>query len=111
MPFCSASGDERVGWDQPARGMLPAGERLESEDLAVDLGLRLIVQDELVVRDRRAQIVLQRVALAQAPVHVGVEEADHVAAVGLGAVERGIGVGEQRHRCRRRRADRPPRRC
>ena len=33
--------------------MLPADEGLEAEDLAVNRGLRLVVQEELVVVDRR----------------------------------------------------------
>ena len=53
-----------VGGTKPWCGWLPAEQRLEAEDLAVDLGLRLIVQEELAVGDGRTQIVLQRVALA-----------------------------------------------
>ena len=83
--------------------MLPARQRLEAEHLAVDLGLRLVVEEQLVARDRRAQIDLQREALAQAAIDVGVEEAHRLAAVDLGAVERRIGVGQQRRSCRRRR--------
>ncbi len=41
--------------------------------------------------------MLQREAVAQAAVHFGIEEAHRLAPVLLGAVERGIGVGEQRH--------------
>ena len=107
MPFCSASEMNSLGGDEPVLRMLPARQRLEAEHLAVDRRLRLVVQEQLVARDRRAQIELQRVALAQAAVHLGVEEAHHLAAVGLGAVERGVGIGEQRRRCRCRRADRP----
>ena len=59
----------------PCFGCCQRDQRLEAEDLAVDLGLRLIVQAQLVAGDGRAQIVLQRVALAQAPVHLGIEEA------------------------------------
>ena len=76
--------------------MLPADQGLEAEDLAVDLGLRLVMQRKFAARDRRAEIVLQRVAFAQMPVHLRLEEPDDVPAVGLGAIERRIGIGEQR---------------
>ena len=102
MPFCSASGMNAPGEHEAVLRMLPADQRLEAEDLAVDLRLRLVVEDELAARDRRAQIVLQRVALPELPVHLGLEEADHVPPVGLGAIERGVGIGEQRDRRRRR---------
>jgi hypothetical protein len=45
--------------------------------------------------DGRAEIVLQRVALAQALVHFGVEE-PHLAPVRLGPIERRIGIRKQR---------------
>ena len=76
--------------------MLPADEGFEAEDISVDRGLRLIVQAQLVVGDGRAQIVLERVALSEAAIHLGVEEAHHMPPVGLGPIERGIGIGQQR---------------
>ena len=81
---------------QPADRMLPAGQGLEAEHFAVDLCLRLVVQEQLVAADRRTQIDLQREAIAQAAVDVGIEETHGLAAALLGAVERGIGVGQQR---------------
>ncbi len=75
---------------------MPAEQGFETEHLAIDLGLRLVMQRQFVMGDRRAQIMLQRVAFSQMPVHLGVEEPHHMAAVGLGAVERRIGIGDQR---------------
>ena len=76
--------------------MLPARQRLEADDLAVDAGLRLIIDHQLALLDGGAKIVQERAALAQALIHVGLEEADRPASFGLGPVERGIGVGEER---------------
>ena len=63
--------------------------------VAVDRRLRLIVQFELASRDRRLQILLNGVALAQPLVHFRLEEADRSATVDLGPIKRGIGIGEQ----------------
>ena len=57
---------------------------------------RLVVQRQLVAFDCRPKFLLQRAPFAQSLVHVGFEEAEHAAPFGLGTVERGIGVGEQR---------------
>ena len=100
-----------LGGTTPSLGCCQRDQGLEPEHLAVDRGLRLIVQEQLVACDGRAQIELQREALAQAAVHLGIEEADRMAAIGLGAVERGIGIGEQRRRLGAVAADRLRRRC
>ena len=42
--------------------------------------------------------MLQQPAVAQLLVHLGLEEADPAPALALGAIERGIGIGEQRGR-------------
>ena len=42
--------------------------------------------------------MLQQPAVAQLPVHLGLEEADPAPALALGAIECGIGVGQQRRR-------------
>ncbi len=76
--------------------MPPAHQGLEADDLAADPGLRLVVQCQLAAFDRRLQVVLQRAALAQPLVHRRLEEAVDAAAFGLGAIERGVGVGDQR---------------
>ena len=76
--------------------MLPTHQRLEADDLAADLGLRLVMQDELAARDCRAQLLLDRAPLPQALVHAGLEKADRAAALGLGAIERGVGIADER---------------
>jgi hypothetical protein len=47
--------------------MMPAERALEAEHLAIDLGSRLVMQRQLVMSDRRAEIMLQRLALSQMP--------------------------------------------
>ena len=78
--------------------MMPAHQRLEAGDLAVDMGLRLVVQLDLAAHDGRAQILLQRALFAQLLVHRRLEEADRSARFRFGAEQRGVGVGDQRHR-------------
>src|SRR5262245_36714530 len=80
----------------PAGGMLPARQRLEADDLAVDPRLRLVMDQQLVLLDRGAKVVQERTPLAQALVHVGLEEADRAASFGFRPVKCGIGVGEER---------------
>src|SRR5579864_1709725 len=75
--------------------MLPAHQRLESDDAAGLGSLRLVFQKQLAVGHRRPQIVLERAALPKLLVHRGGEEADRAAAFVLGAIERGIRVSEQ----------------
>jgi hypothetical protein len=58
-----------------------------------DRGLRLVVEDELVARNGEPQIMLQRVALPQMPIHDRLEKPRDLAPVSLGAIERGICVG------------------
>src|SRR5215471_8780562 len=67
--------NEGRGRHLAARRMLPARQRLEADDLAVDARLRLVIGDELAALDRAAQILEQRAAFAQPLVHVGLEEA------------------------------------
>ena len=95
-PLSSASGMKVPGGIDAALRMLPAHQRLEADDLAADARLRLIVQGQFVALDRRSQFLLQHAPLAQPLVHVGLEEAERAAALRLGAVERGVGVADQR---------------
>src|SRR5215472_4643296 len=88
--------NEGRGRHLAARRMLPARQRLEADDLAIDARLRLVIGDELAALDRAAQILKQRAAFAQPLVHIGLEEADRTASFRLGAVERGIGVADER---------------
>ena len=78
--------------------MMPADQRLEADDLAGDQRLRLVVQRQFLAQDRRLQVLLQATPLAQPLVHVGFEHPEYAAAVGLGAIERGVGIAEQRRR-------------
>ena len=86
--------NEGAGRDQPLARMVPAHQRLEAGDLAVDMRLRLVVQLELVARDGRAQILLQRALFAQLLVHRQFEEADRSARFRFGAEQRGIRIGD-----------------
>ena len=88
--------DELDGRHHAPFGMMPADEGLAAGDLAAfDVDDRLIVELELVVHDRLAQIQLEGAARLHAGVHLELEEAVDAAAVGLGAVERQIGVLHQ----------------
>jgi hypothetical protein len=77
-------------------GMLPTHESFKAEHIAINCGQRLIVQAQLVVRNRRAQIVLERVSLPDAPIHLWIEETRYMPSVGLGPIKRGIGIGLER---------------
>ena len=89
--------NELAGRDHAALRMPPADQRLEARDLlAAGLGLRLVVDLELLLGERLAQVVFQHAAGLQAGIHRGLEHAIGAAAVRLGAVERGVGVAQQR---------------
>ena len=77
--------------------MVPAHERLEAGDLAVDMRLRLVVQFNLVAHDGRAQILLQHALCTQLLVHRQFEEADRSAHFRFRAEQCGIRVGDQGH--------------
>ena len=96
IPLSSASGMKVLGRHHALTRMMPARQRLEAGDLAVDMRLRLVVQREFVARDRRAQILLQRAFFAQLLVHRQFEEADRAARFRFGAEQRGLGVGDER---------------
>jgi hypothetical protein len=73
--------------------MVPADQRFETHDLAVDPRQRLKIEPQFVVGESRLQIVLQFAPIAQLRSHVGLEESDRIAPFGLGAVECHIRVG------------------
>ena len=83
------------GGDHAAARMVPADQRFETHDLAVDPRQRLIVEPQFLVGEGGLQIVLQFASIAQLRGHVGLEEADRVASFGLGAVECDVRIGEQ----------------
>ena len=78
---------------------------------APELGQRLVVDVELAIVERGAQVGLELAPLAQRLVHRRLVEAGEAAALGLGAVERHVGILDQVGRRRRRRPGRWRRRC
>ena len=79
----------RSGWRQRTSASA------QLTDLAGEVDHRLEVEGELVLDQRLAQISLERATLAHLHVHVGIEEAVSVAALGLGPVQRDVGIAEQ----------------
>jgi hypothetical protein len=89
--------DEGVRAEQAEEGVLPAHERLGRVLALVAHGeLGLVVQDELALLDRPPQLRGQAEAVEAGVVLPGVDLAARV--LGLGAVEREVGVLHQRHR-------------
>ncbi len=86
------------GPEQPALRVLPAHERLDAAHVAAaQLGLRLVVEDELAGLERRAELADQREPLAAVAVAAG--EVDLVAgAHALGLVHGDVGALQQPHR-------------
>src|SRR5205807_2704809 len=85
--------DELARRDRPARGMLPADERLEAHDPAVaGLHDRLIDVEELAVRQRSPEAGLRLEPLPRPGVHLGVEDLVAIASTLLRAIHRRIGV-------------------
>ena len=79
--------------DLAAVGMGPAAQRFHAHDrLAAVVDDRLIGDPQLVVLDRRAQVVLEQLAIEQIGVHRLVIDAGAIAAFVLGPVERHVGV-------------------
>jgi hypothetical protein len=76
--------------------MEPSKQGLESDDLASDLHLRLIIQFQLVALDGRTQVVLDGAPFAQLLIHFGFEKADSTSPVRFGTIKRCIGVSHQR---------------
>ncbi len=76
--------------------MLPAQQGLKPvHGLAAYAALRLIHQPQFVSGNRQAQIVLEHPPLADGGAHARLIEPIGVAAIGLGTIERGIGMAEQ----------------
>ena len=98
QPVLFREWNENSGCDQAAARMVPADQRFETHDLAVDPRQRLIIEPQFVVGDGGLQIVLQFASIAQLRRHVGLEEPDRIAPFGLGAVKRDVRVGEKRRR-------------
>ena len=75
--------------------MVPAHQRLESEDGAVSRGLRLEMEFQFVSLDRHCEVAMQQAAVSDLVIHGGFEESDRSAAFRLGAIQRGVGMGDQ----------------
>ena len=79
--------------------MLPADQRLDSDDPALGDGHHgLVDEPELVVVERGAKLGLHGHPFEQASPHSLVEDLDTTVAGGLGAVHRGVRVSEDRRR-------------
>ena len=88
-------GDEVVGVDEPAVGVVPAQQRLHRlQPAGLQLDDRLVVQDELVLGDRAPQPRRQRQPLERVLGDVG-EHGRGRAAAALALVHRHVGVLEQ----------------
>ena len=78
--------DEFGGRDHAADGMVPADQRLAAADFVrLQIQQRLVMQYELAVADRLAQVHLDRAARVDAGIHLAFEEPVGAAPVGLGA--------------------------
>ena len=88
--------DELARPDDPELRVIPARERLGAHDPArPQVGLRLVVELDLALADRRAQAAGEREAARRVAVELGLE--DRVAAAGLlGRVHRDVGALLQR---------------
>ena len=88
--------DEGTGRDQPALGMVPADQGLDTgEAPGRELELRLVVQHELAPLQSLAQLALEPAARLRLLVHGRLEQAKAVAALRLGAIKGEVGVLEQ----------------
>ena len=103
--------DERGRQDQTPLRMLPAHERLETDDLPADFSLRLVIQAQFVTHQSLAQIELHGMAFTQVQVHGGLEETRHAATIRLGAIQSGIRMAHQCLCIRTVARESSPRRC
>ena len=86
---CSGGTSPKVGWRQRISASAPISRWVVQADF------RLVVQEQFFALDGAAQFVLQRHALVGLGGEVAGVAFDAVAALGLGAVHRGIGVFDQ----------------
>ena len=95
-PVCSAIGMNSSGRISPSDGCCQRHSASAPTTRPVgDVDLRLVVQDELVVLDRAAQLAGEREALHGVPVLLGLVELG-AGVVGLGDVHRDVGALQQR---------------
>ena len=89
-------GDEVRRQQAPARGVLPAQQRLDRGDRAIpQRDDRLVDDAQLPAGERAAQVVLDRQALDRARTHRAVEDLKARAPARLGLVHRRVGVADQ----------------
>src|SRR5207245_10125319 len=88
---------DELGWpDQAALGVGPTDQRLEAGDPpGPGLDERLVMQAELIARDRPAQFGLEVQPLERALMHVGTEHDRAGLAAALRDVHGGVRVAEQ----------------
>ncbi len=80
----------------PPRRVLPAQQSLKADDPVVtDILLRLVDEPQLTIGNRIAQVVFQQTAVAHRRAHRSLEESIGSSPLILGAVKRGIGMGQQ----------------
>ena len=95
-PVSSASGIKSTGEIIPRCGMSPSDQRFDAGHLpGLDVDDGMIVQLELFVRQRVAQLDLVGAACARLHAHSILEKSVGVAALGLRLIEREIGVFHQ----------------
>ncbi len=95
-PDSSATGMKRAGRHHAVPRAMPADERLDADDGAgLEVDLRLIVEDELVPRDRLAQVGLDGLALDGIGVHLGPEELIVIAPGVFRLIHGEVGVAQQ----------------
>src|SRR3954466_11151701 len=75
--------------------MSPTQQHFKTDDGAVGLGLRLVIQLQLAIFDRHHEVALQQALVADLLVHRGLEESDRATLLGLGAIKREIRMGDQ----------------
>src|SRR4029450_2010356 len=79
--------------------MAPADQRFDAASVELaGIDDRLVMQLELIARDRSAHVILELAALARCRLHGGLEQAVAIASERLGPVEGEIGILEQRIR-------------
>ena len=97
QPALLGDRDERAREHDPLLRVAPAHQRLDGDDPAlVEVDERLVVELELVVVERAAQVLLELEALHHAPAHAAVEQLEARAAAVLGAIHGDVGVAHDR---------------
>jgi hypothetical protein len=95
-PAILGDGNEIAGRDDAEPWMLPADQRLHTDDAAVaEANLRLILHKELLLAQRRPQIRLDLHAFLGPLVQLVAEQLQPCATAILGGIERGVRLAQQ----------------